>query len=1795
MFYPQKIHIFKAFAAFLFAATALFFVACGESKSKDIRAQSEGVIDYQRELFVEFDEKFTQKYDLKALLTNGELNAKVNGKDTQIPASVKAQTLRLDLPLKANSSYKVEFKLYETSVKLEFKTAPLKINFAGANFEQSDDESVFVASFNSSFEISDDDTKGILLEKNGEKLEFSLTKNENSKDYTLTSVKFPLTQKNQTLNLAFKKRILGLDKDLAYEFISNAKGELALQSALVKARNIELTFNTELDTTQNAKDFIRISPNLNYNAVISGSTIKLIGAFDIGQEYEITISQGLQARSGTKTNRQFSAKVSLADLEPSLAFASDGVFLPSSAKQKIAFKSLNVDKVKLKVYQIYANNIAEYLRFRNFQSKKKLSSNQSDIIGWDGEALEYTGDLILEREFELNSAKNKWEQNEIALNSLKNLSGVFVVSLSFDEKGTSYDFSELESWQKYDFFRDRAEVSKHIIFSNLALSAELINDEIFVSVRDFTTMKSASGVKIEAISKKNQILASANTNANGEANLQVEADKVLFLLASKGDDVSILRLSNPLSTDGFDTDGLMNAGKIKAFIYTERGVYRPGDSIHFNVVAKNDKGALTHPINLTLKDPQGKVLANYDKKKLEALNDGMFYEEIALDKDAPTGVYEATLDIGAEKFYQKILVQTTAPNRIEVDLKADEFININKSKKVDFKITSKYLFGAPASGLKARTTMQISKKSFTNQLYKNYIFENPSLYISRDYYDEDGVLNEQGVLKSAFELSERTLNSQGTNFNAFLSTEIYEQGGRSTKNALNLELRKYEYFVGIKRLENDYISSGDKITFSVIVSDLQNKLLKGKKLEYKIYQSRTSWWWDYDNYSEYLRSIKKDKNSQVIASGELVSGSEPVNLDFESKDKYGDMFIEIIDKQSGVSTGQNFYVSSWGAPNTANIQSALKIKSDKESYKVGEKAKIEFESVKGGVALITLSNNEGVIKRFVLDTKDRLTSFEVPLERAYAPNIYASVSLVQEYESWQNDRALRLFGVIPLRVNDEQSKLNLSLKAPDKILPQSEFEVEIQSSEKKPFTYTLAVVDEGLLSLTNFKTPDIWGYFYAKVGFKLKIFDTYDKIIAKTFGEVAKVLTTGGDAMLSSSAMKRTKKSKLDEQADRFKPVVLYQAPVKTDKKGYAKVRLTMPPYMGSVRVMAVGANDKAFGAAEKNVLVSAPVVMLETLPRSLRINDEFKLLVQVFKVDKDVKTATISLKNKNHLVSFDKSQIKVDFSKGDTQSVYFNVKVNAEQIGVEELEFKLEAGKYAYTSQTEIDIKAKNAYAFESENFIIKAGESKEFSVASGYVKGSTNAVLKLSPTPILNLDKRLNFLLRYPYGCIEQTTSAVLPQLYLDKFSYKADKQKIINNINAAIARFEHFQTADGGFAYWQGGRKSDIWGSNYAGMFLLAAKEAGYFVPQSLYNRWLNYEKSVVKRGIVRDENLLYRTNSLFLLALAKEPNVSMMNVLYEQRARLDTASLWQLAAAYKLAGLDDIALKIAQGASIEPNLNKADYEYNYGSVTRDKAIIANAYKIIYGKNHSELLQELGASLQSNEYLSTQSAGYALYALALGLNLDEKKQGEPMNATLNINGKSHKLSEKSAQSFEFSDGKASVSTQKDLFASFGVEGIRLDNAKPFEKNLELKRKFFDDKGREISEDEIKSSKTFYMGISVSQKGDFGTLRNVALTQVLPSGWEVANTLLAGQSKVDAQFKEWNSNYDFIDIRDDKIMWFFSLESGASKNATKTFFIKLNAITPGKYNLSGAFVEAMYDDNFGALSEGKSVIVGQ
>ncbi|EHU8941419.1 alpha-2-macroglobulin family protein, partial [Campylobacter coli] len=354
-----------------------------------------------------------------------------------------------------------------------------------------------------------------------------------------------------------------------------------------------------------------------------------------------------------------------------------------------------------------------------------------------------------------------------------------------------------------------------------------------------------------------------------------------------------------------------------------------------------------------------------------------------------------------------------------------------------------------------------------------------------------------------------------------------------------------------------------------------------------------------------MRSIKQDHNTKLIEKGELTSSSEPMKFSFNTSNYYGQMFIELIDKESGISAGQSFYVSSWGEPSYADVVSSLKIKSDKNKYKIGQSAKIEFESVAGAKALITLSSNSKIIDRFVMDTQGESTSIELAMKKEYAPNIYVSVSLFQDYNKIDNDRALRLFGIIPLYVEDENTKLNLELKTPDKILPNSDFEIEIQSKDKRAFNYTVAIVDEGLLDLTDFKTPDIWEGFYAKTGFTLKTYDTYSQIIPKF---------TGGDSVSKIGNLRADKNR--DDSAQRFKPVVLFNAPARSDEAGFAKLKFKMPSYMGLVRVMVVANENDAYGSISKDMQVSAPLVLLETLPRTLKIGDNFTLLTQIFKTE---------------------------------------------------------------------------------------------------------------------------------------------------------------------------------------------------------------------------------------------------------------------------------------------------------------------------------------------------------------------------------------------------------------------------------------------------------------------------------------------------------------------------------------------------------------------------------------------------
>lgn len=1735
---------------------SFLLIACSSEKNKNsselIRAQSQGLLKNHEAVFVEFKEAIVDFDEMS-------IDAKINSKNSKILLT-KASDSRflLDLTyLEANQNYKIEFIYKNIPIVLEFQTGWIENFTYKAKLEQ-DEEKAYLHlnySFGNTYnwQFKDKTQEGLKITLDGKELAFNLG------EFSLDTDDIKLLDKPQELVLTYDEKIMGFKeaKVLQFQIPSKPKdNDFRLISAEEKDQIATLKFSKELAENQAFQDFIQISPELNFRAWSVGKELKISANFEPGEKYQVKIAKGLKSNQGL-INKGEEANITLQkDLDPSLVFANDGVFLPSGAEYQVYIKSRNVKKIHLKVSQIFSNNINEYLRYKNLVGKKD-DSTQEAFYSSDG--FNYVAKKVIDKKIELKNQKNTWISSALDLSDLKGKSGIFSVSLSVDANDLDYKGENV-----YRII-NKASVSKNLIFSNIALSAQNLNKQLVVHARDFSKNEALENVKIELVSKQNQILQSQNTDSNGDAKFQIqEDDEILYILASKENQISVLRFSNPLSTDGYDVEGDQNHEMIKAFIYTDRGVYRAGDSVHLSVVARENTNPLKHPINFTLINPKNqKIIEN---RILKSQND-IYYTQINLDKNAINGLYRANFNIAGVEFSKDILVQSVVPNRIKVELNADENRSLDDGS-LNYELSSKYLFGALASNLKYQSVVYFSPKNYHNSKYKDYIFTNPSSLIISASADDKGNLDEKGRVQSSVEIPENILNSQGYNFNARIVSEVFEKGGRSVKAVKDVNLNRYDYFVGMKALANSYVSEGETIDFYAIVSDLKEKLVSGKTLEYRIYQNDYYWWWDYDSYDEFLRSIKQDTNTKLIEKGELTSSSEPMKFSFNTSNYYGQMFIELIDKESEVSTGQSFYVSSWGEPSYADVVSSLKIKSDKNKYKIGQSAKIEFESVAGAKALITLSSNSKIIDRFVMDTQDKSTSIELAMKKEYAPNIYVSVSLFQDYNKIDNDRALRLFGVIPLYVEDENTKLDLELKTPDKILPNSDFEIEIQSKDKRAFNYTVAIVDEGLLDLTDFKTPDIWKGFYAKTGFTLKTYDTYSQIIPKF---------TGGDSVLGGLRVDKNR----DDSAQRFKPVALFNTPARSDETGFAKLKFKMPSYMGSVRVMVVANENDAYGSVSKDIQVSAPLVMLETLPRTLKIGDNFTLLTQIFKTENRIKNATLSVRSKNSLIKISPDTQTIDFKSATNLEVMMDANVSDNRIGKELLEFELKSEDYTYKNEIEIDIKPINAYTYENNTSLIKAGESKEF-IIKDYILGTTNATLKLSPTPILDMDKRIKYLLNYPYGCIEQTTSAVLPQLFLDKFSTEFDKQKAINNINAAIERYSNFQTADGGFAYWQGGDESNAWGSNYAGMFLILAKQNGYFVPDSMYERWLKYEQNFVQKSVYRDYMMDIKANSLYLLAMAKKPNISEMNLLYDNLNTLSTEAKWQLAAAYKLAGVEDTAKQIASKISIEPD-SKYSF-YTYGSLVRDEAIIANAYKQIYGTNNEELLQKISDTLLSKDYLSTQSTGYALYALAMGANLENMNENF-MDATLKIDDQAYTINQNQMQIFSFNDEKAIVSANKDIFVSFGVEGVKASENPAFSNKISLDRAFYDEKGNKISPSEIGSGQTFYMRISVSLNEGANYVSNIALTQILPSGWEVSNTLLDDNTPSFIK----NSNYDFIDVRDDKIMWFF----GLNKNRTHHFYIKLNAITPGSYTLSGAYAEAMYDDTYRALSESEKVVV--
>ncbi|MBE7178645.1 MAG: hypothetical protein INR69_19755, partial [Mucilaginibacter polytrichastri] len=852
-------------------------------------------------------------------------------------------------------------------------------------------------------------------------------------------------------------------------------------------------------------------------------------------------------------------------------------------------------------------------------------------------------------------------------------------------------------------------------------------------------------------------------------------------------------------------------------------------------------------------------------------------------------------------------------------------------------LTARWLFGATAQNLKARVDAQLYKKPTTFPKYANYVFDNPtSSFTSQSTTVFDGTLDSSGKasVSPSFEPGD---NAPGQLL-ANLVVKVFEPGGNFSIDNISMPFNPYSSYVGIKVPEGDknwgYLPAGKVQNFDLAEVTTKGAPVPGSSsVEVALYRIQWRWWWD--NTGDNLSNFTQDEYNKLIRKDTVRMQNGKGVFSFKTDDgDYGRYLVLVTDKNSGHTAGTTFYVSDpyWQTRSDngdATAASMLSFTADKDKYEVGDKINLTIPSSEGGRALISLETGSKVLKTYWVETVKGQTHYTFEATKEMSPNVYVNVTMVQPHAQTVNDLPIRMYGVLPVLVEDKNTILTPVISMADNIRPEENSSITVSEANGKNMTYVIAIVDEGLLDLTRFKTPDPHAAFYAKEALSVKSWDVYDYVIGAWGGELERILTIGGDAEAELASKTR--------RANRFPAVVKFLGPFTTGG-GKTTHNFVLPAYMGSVRAMVIAAHDNAFGMAEKAVTVKKPLMMLATLPRVLAPLEECKIPVTVFATDNSVKNVSLSLQSNPYLDAAGTQT--VSFSKPGEQVVYFTAKVKP-NTGIGKIVINATSGSEKTRVETELDIRNPNPYQTQTTEAVLQPGASWKSSVAMIGDAVSSKATLEISSVPAMNLESRLTYLITYPHGCIEQTTSSVFPQLVLNQLLDLSDRQKadIDRNVRAGLQKIQNFQTSDGGFSYWPNEGTADEWGSNYAGHFLLEASARGYNISSSILNQWKSYERGKALSWNVKtapwygtDLSQAYR---LYLLALAKAPEVGAMNRLKEWKF-LTPEGKWRLAAAYYLIGQNNTALQLVSGLPTT-FVPRKDPGFTYGSALRDEAMV------------------------------------------------------------------------------------------------------------------------------------------------------------------------------------------------------------------------------------------------------------------
>ena len=1544
--------------------------------------------------------------------------------------------------------------------------------------------------------------------------------------------------------------------------------EFKVTSAEAKAEEdgsyIEIGFSKQLGP-QADKGYVTITPEIPVRFEQAGWGFKIYGDFKPGEEYKVEILKGIPSFDGMKLGTGKTETVVFPDYEPELSLKTNGQYLLLDGSQTVPVETVNIDKIEVSISKVYDNNLVFLLNNMGYGS--------------------IPGDLgpdTVKKNLETKLKRN--EKGEVRVD-LKDILGKEANGLYFLEAQST----DQESWRRE---------SRLIIATNLGIVVKKSQNDLFVWLNSLSTAEPVVGASVKVFSKKNLQILEANTDGNGFLHFKdvdwAGEKKPFVVTASSADDLSFIKLEETvLSETDFAVDGKPYvSGGYEAFVYGDRNIYRPGETAHVRTIVRGKGMELpgTFPILCEIRRPDGRIF-----KKLSGMlgKAGTMEWELDFPMEALTGKYKAMVQIpGSDKAIGtfEFQVEEFMPARLSVKLNVPEK-RLVPDETIKVGVLAQQSFGAAAAEKNVELTVALRPKDFAPESFKSYSFKDETVQFADKKIAVEGKKTGSDG-KAEFELKTPAKISAPSSISLAIGATVMETGGRTVTAREERAFDPYPSYVGLRKKTDGHAAEGKPSDFEFVVLTPDGKGVSSNQL--KVTVSKVSW----------ESILKKDKNGGYQWTSEnresevhvatVDSGKGAGTFSF-TPESWGDHIVRIR-TEGGHTAAIKLYVEGpWGeaAPWAMERPDRLELQFDKRAYAPGETAKLLIKSPFKGKALVTVTQDR-VLTATVVNLTEATQQVSLPVEASFAPNAYCSVTVIRPIVKGEKWAAHRAYGVTPLMLEEKQHRLSVTSKLPDAVRPGEKmkisFSVEKDSQKIKDAEMSVALVDEGILQLTGYKSADPFEFFYGKRSHGVETSDFYSLLIPEPEEKKA-----AGASSPSGDAEYDAKKHLNPISVKRVRSVALWLSNIRTDGKGSASAEFTVPKeFTGKLRLMVVASSEKDFGNGDAQVKVKQPLMVEPSLPRFLAPSDQFTVPVSVFNETGKDGDANVFLEVPEDFKITSAPSMKAPTKQGSETIVKFSViaPAHAEKATIKA---KVKLGNEESEQAVELAVRPAANFITLGGYGTVKAPAKAQVNLPSGWLKGTESHNLVVSSLPSVQFLGALRYLVEYPYGCVEQTTSAVFPLLYLKEILPVIDLKRfsatqIDRNMQVGIERLFTMQTSSGGFGMWPGSYEPHDWGTVYATEFLTEAKNAGYSVPKGDLNNALDYlEKLISGKSKDGNANEVLRAHAIYVLAKAGRVKSSWIRRLQETKDLPEAGKLY-LAGSLALMG-DKKAMSELIGQSFNDKSFSATGEGEFNVLPA-----ALGLSIFMETNPENplvpvLVKRLEGAMKEGQWGTTQNNAQALIGLgkytrflkAQTQNFTGRilSDGKPVASFDDKNGVSLKGAELPGKDIALEvEGAGTVYY---YWTSGGVPASGKVEEK--DSGLKARRSFLGSAGKPFDLKKLKQGDVVVVDIRLGARQNY---KNVVLVDLLPAGFEVENPRLASSDASDLSEKDM-INPQKIDIRDDRVLIF----TDVSDDTHYRYVVR--AVTPGKFKLPAVSAECMYDPSIASVNGAGEITISE